>query len=137
MRTCITALAITILLPIVCAAGQTAPAEQPPGLNRRHDVTLLELKARGRGRVMRADTDHDGRISLAEWTAWRQTHPGSNPARAARRFHRLDANSDGFLTADEINAMLARRFARLDGNHDGVVSPEERAPMRPHRSGSR
>ncbi len=96
------------------------------------NVTLAQFQMRQRNRLMKADTDHDGRISLAEWTAWQEAHPGPNGVHGdpARMFARLDLNHDGYITPDEIDAMAARRFARADANHDGVVTPEERAALR-------
>ncbi len=60
---------------------------------------------------MRADTDHDGRISQQEWTAFRALHPAKSgdPAKA---FARMDANHDGYLTSDEMDAASTKMFAR-------------------------
>lgn len=94
-------------------------------------VSLAQFQMRQRRRMMKADTDHDGRISLAEWTAWREAHPGPHGGHGdpARQFSRLDLNHDGYITPDEIDAMSARRFARMDANHDGTVTPDEREAM--------
>jgi Ca2+-binding EF-hand superfamily protein len=43
----------------------------------------------------------------------------------ARWFARADANRDGALTADELQADADRFFNRLDSNHDGQIDPEE------------
>lgn len=69
-----------------------------------------------------ADADNDGRISQAEFAA-----------AAAARFDRSDANRDGTITPDEVQAarqarMAERRegrFARLDANSDGSISRAE------------
>ena len=94
-----------------------------------------------------ADTDKDGKISLAEFTAFRTEQLKKN-------FAKMDANSDGFLTKEEISkgkapawfdgadankdgklsvdefvasrgADLQKEFAKLDGNADGFLTPEE------------
>ncbi|GAA0330077.1 hypothetical protein GCM10009087_45340 [Sphingomonas oligophenolica] len=117
-------------------AGQAAPAGQgAPGGNGRG------------GMMMRADTNGDGKISQAEFTAMMD-----------QRFARLDKNGDGFITADEVSDMPGRgpgggvmaadtnhdgkvshaeftalataRFAKLDVNGDGQVTPDEMSAPR-------
>ena len=46
---------------------------------------------------------------------------------SSRMFERIDANHDGYITPDEIDAASAHRFDRMDANHDGVLTPDERA----------
>jgi Spy/CpxP family protein refolding chaperone len=94
------------------------------------NMTLQQFQARQVSNMMRMDTDHDGRISLAEWTAWREAHPGRNgaPVDPARGFARLDLNHDGFITPDEIAGMAARRYARMQqggarGMGPGMMGP--------------
>ncbi|WP_437224248.1 hypothetical protein SH661x_003549 [Planctomicrobium sp. SH661] len=56
--------------------------------------------------------------------------PGGNAAmNPAALFARLDKNSDGVLTADEVPD--AERFARMDKDGDGKVTPAELAAGRP------
>ena len=98
-------------------------------------------QGRGGGMMMRADTNGDGSISRAEFTA-----------QAEARFARMDKNGDGFITADEMGgkggrgggrlmaadtdhdgkvshaeftAMAAARFARMDANNDGEITADE------------
>ena len=52
---------------------------------------------RGGGRLMAADTDHDGKISRAEFMA-----------QSAERFAGLDANGDGQISGDEMKAVMGR-----------------------------
>ena len=55
---------------------------------------VSDMQGRGPGGgVMAADTDHDGKVSHAEFTAL-----------AAARFAKLDANGDGQITPDEMSA---------------------------------
>ncbi|MGU3361520.1 EF-hand domain-containing protein [Methylobacterium sp. M6A4_1b] len=109
-------------------ARTAEPPAPPSGLGDRTEagVDLATFQARHRMRLMRADTDHDNRISEPEWKAWWAARPGKGPADPAKRFRRLDANGDGFVTAEEIDAVTAKRFARLDDNHDGRVMRAER-----------
>ncbi len=45
--------------------------------------------------------------------------------RAAARFETLDANSDGFVTAEEMEAIRLSRFTKQDTDGDGFLSLEE------------
>jgi Ca2+-binding EF-hand superfamily protein len=78
---------------------------------------------------MRADTDHDGRISRAEATA-------AGSERSAEWFDKLDLNKDGYVTQDEMRqahesrraemqAKMEERFKEADANNDGQLSLEE------------
>jgi hypothetical protein len=98
----------------------------PQGARNMGKVTLQQFQARQASHMMRMDTDHDGRISLAEWTAWHEAHPGRNgaPFDPARSFARLDLNHDGFITPDEIASMAAKRYARMQqGGGPGMMRP--------------
>ena len=50
--------------------------------------------------------------------------------RAERMFERLDADTDGKVTADEMKAAATARFAKRDVDGDGVVSREDRKAFR-------
>lgn len=127
-------LALSLAMAPLCAAaaqgmlpGSTSPVVRPGASG----VSLADFQARRRAQLMRADTDHDGRVSLAEWGALRAAHPGRGGGQGdpARMFRRLDANHDGYLTSDEIDAFSARRFGRADADHDGRLTPEERSSL--------
>ncbi|TXN79746.1 EF-hand domain-containing protein [Methylobacterium sp. WL8] len=122
-------LTLAACLSASAALAQTPQpsAQAPAPVDAKADgVDLTTFQARHRTRLMKADADHDGRISEAEWTAWWAAHPGKGPADPAKRFRRLDANGDGYVTAEEIDAIFAKRFARLDADHDGRVTRAER-----------
>lgn len=105
MKHALPALSLSLMLAAPAAA-------QGPG----DPVALLE----------RADTDHDGRVSLAEFQA----------ARLAS-FDRLDRNGDGVISRADFSRILAFRpqastridtfIAEADLNHDGKVTREELA----------
>ena len=71
--------------------------------NRDGQVSFEELrgsrhKARGERFLGRLDADKDGKVSKAEALA-----------KATERFDRVDANNDGFITAEELAARHGRR----------------------------
>jgi len=126
------------------ALAQTPPAA--PGAPA-DGVSFDAWAAKARERMMALDANHDGKISKDEFAARAGMMMGGRPAeaaapgaaspapgqgaeRGARMFDRFDTNQDGFLDAQEVNAMLARRFARMDANHDNVLTPDERQAMR-------
>jgi len=69
--------------------------------------------------LARVDTDHDGKISKAEFDT-----------ETAALFKRLDANGDGKIASDELPSrrwgqMGMRMFDRMDANGDGKVTKAE------------
>ena len=93
------------------AIGQTAA----------QGTTVAEFEARHEARFMQADTNHDGRVSAAEWQAAMAGKPGD----PARRFAHMDHNHDGFVDKGEIDEALTRRFRKMDANGDGRLSADE------------
>ena len=99
---------------LAAAVAQAAPSASADDFEARH----LEG-------IMAADANHDGPISLDEWLKWRASRPprqgghGGDPSAA---FHRMDANHDGYLTADEIKAASARAFERREAKD--AASPQ-------------
>ncbi|CDX26199.1 putative signal transduction protein with EFhand domain [Mesorhizobium sp. ORS 3324] len=106
------------------APAQPAPTASTPA-TAKPGITLEKFEARREKTFMAADTDGDGKVSLAEWTAFQaQRKAKGDPAKS---FARMDANKDGFVDKSELDAFLAKRFARLDKNSDGVLSADERS----------
>lgn len=103
------------LVAVALFAG-TAMAGSPPTSDAPRDE-------------MRADTDHDGRVSRAEYDA-------AASQRRSDWFDKLDLNKDGYITQDEMQqARETRRsnmrghmdakFTEADTNGDGQLSLDE------------
>jgi hypothetical protein len=80
----------------------------------------LQLEERRKARMALTDTDGDGEISEAERIA-------SRTRRATDLHGRLDTNSDGKVTAEELASSSFRRFdpAGVDANKDGDITIDE------------
>jgi len=151
-------IALTLPFAGTALSAQDAPvaapaAVAPPAGAGQADgsVTLAQFQAQQESRMMAADTDGDGRISLAEWTAAMNARRGGGNGGGggggggghhggghdhggggggfdpSRMFDRIDANHDGVLDKSEIDAAAAERFRRMDTNGDGVITADERA----------
>ncbi|MEM1398800.1 MAG: EF-hand domain-containing protein [Pseudomonadota bacterium] len=88
-------------------------------------ITLQEMQAAAGTRFGNADTNGDGAIDLGEFAAAQELRAEERrQLRAARAFERLDANSDGTVTQEEMETAVAERFERMDRNEDGELTPE-------------
>jgi EF hand len=72
------------------------------------------------------DANHDGFVSTEEMQGARQAHRGGGHARG-EGWKQWDANGDGRLSREEVaNApRLSQQFDTIDANHDGFVTVEE------------
>jgi hypothetical protein len=69
------------------------------------------------------DTNGDGAVSKDEWVA---------AGRPAERFDAVDANKDGKITADELNAVFERmRQSRQQGGPSGAPQGGSQPPAPP------
>jgi hypothetical protein len=120
------------------AAPAAAPVESPclpdrfgpPGARMFHKfdpaghgwVGLDAFVAYRDGRFHSLDTNHDGRVTRAEFM---DAHPPAQRSAAEASFSRFDTDRDGVITQGEWDAGETRRFQRIDANHDGRVTRDE------------
>jgi Ca2+-binding EF-hand superfamily protein len=84
----------------------------------------------------RLDMNEDGSITREEAEQARQQHQAEMAELAAERFKEADKDQNGFLSPDEFPGP-DHAFTRLDTNSDGQLSPEEMAAGRPGVPGRR
>jgi len=135
--------------------GPPPPADAPalaPHMDRA-PITRADFIARADRRFDHMDANHDGVVTIDEMGAMGRHRmappaagdtpppPGGDDAAAPapaspmagfaqRMFDRLDANHDGKLIRDEVDADAAARFDATDANHDGTLDANEQAGMR-------
>lgn len=137
MKTPLFAVAIAALL-----AGHAIAGDKPHGDASR---TGMRADTDGDGRVSRAeadadatgrtgewfeklDKDKDGYVTQEELRQARELRRGQAEAKFEEAFKTADANSDGQLSLDEVQAKmpkLAERFDKVDKDKNGLLSKEE------------
>ncbi|MEI9965630.1 MAG: EF-hand domain-containing protein [Caulobacteraceae bacterium] len=123
-------LAATALAALAAAvAGSAALAQDAP----EGRVTLAQFQARREARLTAMDTDHDGKVSKAEFTAAMQARGGRRAGMADAMFARQDLNGDGFITRDEVDKSAADMFAQMDPDHTGYVDMSQMRGMHGRR----
>ena len=134
-------LKIGTLTVLIAFAGTAVLAEGPRGDKGRGEmpsfssfdangdgqVTLEELSAAGDARFAELDSNSDGQVSLEEFQAHAESQARS---RAEEMFAKLDADGDGFLGRDALEARKRgpspeRIISRLDTDGDGMISEAE------------
>ncbi len=91
--------------------------------NSSGDITFEEFAAAMKNRVGNADTNSDGKMTVAEIASEIERMRAERMAR--RIVERFDANGDGALTTAEIELRQRKMFALMDRNDDGKVVKEE------------
>ena len=91
------------------------------------EITVDDLAALADAKFAEMDADGNGSVSEAEFVAAAEVRAGE---RAARMFERMDADGDGVLSRDALEARgrrgpSERMIARLDADGSGGVSAEE------------
>ena len=123
-----------IVLSAVAITGTTALAK---GQGDREPVTFQQLDANGDGQVTKeemqayrtqrftnADTNGDGQLSVEEMQAAAQKKAND---RVTKMFEKHDANSDGYLSEDELPKprRAGKMFDRIDADGNGSISEQE------------
>lgn len=137
MKTPIYALAVAALLGGPAMAGDSPRSDTP------HDT--LRADTDGDGRVSRAeaeaagskkssqwfeklDADKDGYVTQEEVSQAKATRRADMQARFDEHVKEADANSDGQLSLDEVQAKMPRladRFSTLDKDKNGMLTRDE------------
>lgn len=129
MKKHVLTLAFMAFAGAVGATAAEAQEERAAGLfaaldaDKSGDISLEEFLAAVPQRLSGADTDGDGKMTVAEIAA---TFDGADAQAQAQRFvERFDADKDGAMTLAEVETRRRDRFARIDGNSDGKVTLDE------------
>ncbi|MEN5366801.1 hypothetical protein ABE571_10435 [Stenotrophomonas sp. TWI273] len=105
--------------------------------NKDGAVDRAEFDAVRAASFAATDTDGDGTLSLAEYTAefdgrldhQRQRVRADAERQARVRFASLDKDADGHMTFAEYQLSGKRMFDRADSNGDGVVDARDPEPV--------
>lgn len=85
-------------------------------------ITEEEFMSGHGARFEALDANNDGTISFEELKAWRQPR---NEQRMQAMFRRGDTNGDGVISREEFNGTGELRFEGLDANKDGALTEDE------------
>lgn len=92
---------------------------------KKGSFTLADMQRIEGKEFKRIDADHDGKLSLAEYTYGIPSDRPDVLQRYTRRFHLADKNQDGYVSYDEEMAFCAQVVALADTNKDGIVTKVE------------
>lgn len=126
-----------ISLMITLSFVQFAHAKTPMDANKNGEITEREYLNYFSADFIKADKNFDAQLSREELNAARQIRMQDG---AKKRFKRLDADNDSFISVDEYNAdrekrrekqqknsekQIDRWFDNVDSNKNGFISREE------------
>lgn len=127
-----------IALPLAASAQDDAPKMKRW---EGHHMTMFEgLDTDGNKAISRdefvkysadrfgkADADGNGSISAAEFNAFMdQERERRRLMMQERMFKQMDANGDGEISREEMEAHAAKKFDRMDRNSDGQLNVDDR-----------
>ena len=92
---------------------------------KRGSFTLADMQRIEGKEFKRIDADHDGKLSLAEYTFGIPADRPDELRRYTRKFQLSDKNQDGFISYDEYMEFCARVVELADTNKDGIVTKQE------------
>jgi len=115
--------------------------------NNNNFIDAAELPGSGiaQDTFLRADVDHDGRLSIGEFMALRReifriadidhddtlTFVEYELLVVMEQVGWVDRNNNGRIELSELRDSLVKAFGQLDADHDGQLTAEEAAFMRP------
>lgn len=135
MRTMlITAAALALVAGVAFAHGHAGIGEHFSQADSNSDgtVTRAEFDQARAAMFARLDADSDGQLERGEHRRMGRGRHGEHGMQRGHGEHArmADSNNDGAVTRDEFLARPLEMFARLDANSDGVISAEERDAAR-------
>lgn len=128
----------------VTTAVAPTTAKAPVAINTKDCVGKFEQHPQDRTQrrteaFQQADSNKDGKVSLAEWLAFKPQHRGFDDEKhrdhqpdgqknLSNWLQKIDANHDGQISKAEAESYaprLAKHFVEIDSNHNGLISPDE------------
>ena len=137
---------LIVAAALIAASCGTATAQNASGqgggehnmmaqADTNHDgkISRAEFLAARDARFAQMDANHDGSLQASERPHWQQG--GAQTASAAGGGHgnHGDANGDGVVSKAEYDAQAGHQFDRADANHDGFIDAAEMQAMHDHR----
>jgi len=130
------ALGLTALLAGTAYAGDPPKSDAPHGMQADKDgdgrVSRAEATSSGAERsgewFDKLDLNKDGYVTQDEMKQARDNRHGDMKEKMEARFKEADANADGQLSLDEVQAKMPRladRFTALDTDKNGLLSKDE------------
>lgn len=120
--------------------GQISRAEFDGFHSAANNMTVIDGGGQRRVTIIRRPAPGQEAAGMMPGGSGMPGMPGMAPRGALglnMLFDRVDANSDGKLSAAEAEAAALARFDRVDDNHDGTISLEERRAHAPRRMAMR